>query len=134
MIITGNDTSRRHFKYMMLARDVAINAKVPRSFLLGAVMVRNNRVISQGINNPNKTHSISADTRSGSVHAEMDVVVGINRDHVRGSDIYVYRHAIRFGASISKPCIHCRIALMQAGIRRVFFIDNAGNIDCLRLN
>lgn len=119
---------------MLLARDVAINAQVERSFILGAVLVRNNRVISQGFNNPFKTHSISAGTRSGSIHAEMDAVVGINRDHVRGSDIYVYRHAVRYGASISKPCIHCRMALMQAGIRRVFYIDNNGNIDCLRLN
>lgn len=134
MIIVGNDTSRRHLRYMLLARDVAINAKVERSFLLGAVLVRNNRVISQGINNPNKTHSISSDTRSGSVHAEMDAIVGINRNHVMGADVYVYRHAIKFGASISKPCIHCKMALMKAGVRRVFYIDNNGNIDCLRLN
>ena len=138
MIVVGTDQRNRHLRFMLSARDVAVRSLVKRSFVLGAVLVKGNRIISEGINNPNKTHPISVHTRSGAIHAEMDTIIGVDSRHVQGSDVYVYRHLKGTWeqpegfAAISMPCPHCQLALFRAGIRRVFYINREGNIDFLR--
>ncbi len=72
--------------------------------MVGAVVVKNNRIIGQGWH-----------TKYGSPHAEREALANCSEDP-RGADIYV----------TLEPCCHygkqppCTLALIDAGIKRVF--------------
>ena len=83
---------------------------------IGAIIVRNNRIISQGYNGP--ASGIDCDICLGpgcdrSIHAEINAIVfaakyGVSID---GADLY---------CSMS-PCVNCAKAIINSGISRVYF-------------
>jgi deoxycytidylate deaminase len=60
------------------------------------------------------------------VHAEMDAMLGLGREVLKGADVYVYREIKDGSQAIAKPCPYCEAALRQVGIRNVYFTTDYG--------
>lgn len=115
-----------HTYYMMMAQLVASRSTCPRAYV-GAIIVKDGQVISTGYNGaPSDLHHC---TDVGhllvdghcvrTVHAEINAVIqaALHGTSTDGATCYV-THA---------PCIHCAKALINAGIQKVFYLENYGD-------
>lgn len=96
---------------------------------VGATLVKNRRIIAGGYNG-----SVSGDNHCiddgcyvvdghciRTIHAEMNALLqcaklGISTD---GSEIYVTHF----------PCLHCTKAILQAGVKKIYYLNNYHNND-----
>ena len=90
---------------------------------LGAVIAKKNKVMSVGFNNPYKTHPRS-NNRFKTIHAELDAILGLAKEDLVGSTIYVYREHKDGSPANSKPCQYCQMLIKQAGIKKVCYTDD----------
>jgi deoxycytidylate deaminase len=98
---------------------------------LGCVLFRKNRLVGYGWNDIQKTHPRSSHPYK-KVHAEVDALLCSSCD-LHGAVAYVAR--IRpTGIGIARPCEHCRQALMERGIRRVWWTLDYTGIGCEELD
>jgi len=96
----------------------------------GAIIVKNDSVISTGYNGPargiphciicarkeaNKTHKSDYDESCPAVHAEENAIINAAREGIStvGSTLYLW------GKVPSEPCYRCRRAIINAGIKEV---------------
>lgn len=91
---------------------------------VGAVIVKNNRVVSTGYNgpppNPIETNHCSENTCNltlsctSAIHAEANAIYSAARLGIslEGTDLYI-THC---------PCIKCSEAIIQSGIKKVFYL------------
>lgn len=94
---------------------------------VGACLVKRKRIISIGKNKPYKTHPMTIKHREfGTVHAELDCMIGINRDIIDGSTIYLYRETSDKKLAMSKPCPMCENELITNGVKKVFYTTKNG--------
>ena len=91
-------------------------------FRVGAVVTHRNQVISFGYNKPTKTHPKSRN-RWGRIHAELDAILGVPLDVLRGANVYVVRLTRSGLLATSRPCVDCLAYLRDVGIRKMFFVD-----------
>jgi deoxycytidylate deaminase len=120
---------------MEVARSIALQGET-RKYRMSALLVQNKKIVSTGVNKPGKTHTISQGTKYNTLHAEMDCIIGVPRDTLANASLYVFRHSWtneRNFSAISKPCQHCESIIKHAGIREVFYINRAGQIERMRL-
>jgi dCMP deaminase len=111
-----------------------------RRLRVGAVVVKDNRIISIGYNNPpsgwdnnceneivNDDGSITLRTKDETIHAEANAISKLARSSDGGDGAYLFcTHA---------PCIECAKLIYGAGIRRVFYRDvykNDNGVDFLK--
>ena len=95
------------------------------NFKLGAVIIKGNKILGIGENNPYKTHPQS-NTTYQYIHAELSAIINA-RANLTGASIYVYRAGRKDESPlISKPCSHCMELLKNAGIVKVFYSTNGG--------
>lgn len=90
---------------------------------VGCVLVKDNRIISQGYNgwitgHPH-TSVIQNDHEIATIHAEQNAIIdcakrGVNCD---GSDAYVTHY----------PCVNCVKFMVQAGVKRVYYVNDYKN-------
>ena len=137
VIPAGDPTWKRHDYYMRLALVVESGAKCLGS-TVGAVAVRDNRVLGMGYNGtpsgyPNCTESergcrrcaLRFDAAEGEltgrlydiclcVHAEQNVLLTAARFGVGLADAWVY--------TTVQPCFNCLKEMMQIGIRGIAFL------------
>lgn len=71
-----------------------------------------------------------------SMHAEIDLLSKLG-DKAKGSKIYLYRFNNTSSPSArenknGKPCPMCQHALKGAGVARVIYVDNDGNVEQLK--
>lgn len=114
--------SNRDQKYLNLAKNVAMSSS--EKMRHGAVVVKSNRVLSIGINKfRNHPKIIPQDQikTSCSIHAEMDALRKIKSAY--GATIYVARVNKRGQSRLSRPCMHCYNAIIEAGISRIIYTD-----------
>ncbi len=110
-------------KYFALARTIS---KKSKSFpKLGCVIVQKNKVVSLGFNNREKTHP-KCKTRENKIHAELHALIGVAAESLKGSHVYVYREYASGELAMSKPCEYCHAALVEAGVKKVFFTTHGG--------
>ena len=87
-----------------LAKTAALNGEVP----VGAVIVKDGKIISEGINQREKKQSALS-------HAEIEAIVGANKAlgswRLDGCEIYV----------TLEPCPMCAGAIVNARIKKVYF-------------
>ena len=88
---------------------------------LGAVIVKKNRIVGLGFNNPKKTHPRSTNLFK-TVHAELAAVLSAGEE-VYGADIYIYREHKSGLPANSKPCKFCQKLLEEVGIKNVHYTD-----------
>jgi len=106
-------------KYFELARIVATSRKDRRSFLLGAVGIRNDGVIVASPNGPAVIEDISSNRGYfPEAHAEFRVSKKLDV----GSVVYVIR--IRRGnkrVCLAKPCETCLTVLKHRGVKKIYY-------------
>ncbi len=110
-------------KFFDLAKKISL--KSPSRIKMGCVIAKRGRVVSFGWNDMTRTHPKSK-TYGNLIHSELHALIGLSRKETKGSDVYVYRETRNGVLAQSRPCPVCYAALRQAGIRNVFFTDNAG--------
>lgn len=67
-------------------------------------------------------------------HAEMNAVHGIPRDVISKCTMLVVRLSKRYGLTSAKPCHACASALLEAGIKGVYYSSYSGDILKLDFN
>ena len=103
-------------QFINIADTISKSSKCTRA-KVGAVIVKDNRIISTGYNG--KPSGWKDDCREGcegckyTVHAEVNAITFAAKNGVStcGSDIYV----------TLSPCSNCALLIIQAGIDRVYF-------------
>ena len=115
--------------FMQVADLISTNSYCNRS-KVGAVLVKDNRIISMGYNGTpvgmdNECEDREGNTKSIVMHAEINAIlyaakVGIPTE---GCTLYV----------TLSPCVECAKAIIQAGIKTVYYKEQYRNIDGLTL-
>lgn len=129
--------------YMMLSKKVRKHFNQARElsfmvdsckFHLGAVLVKAGKVIAVGINrNVNEPENCQDNVAMISVHAEESALKSYGT-HAQGTSLFVVRTLASTGAlACSKPCERCMAQLIEAGVKKVYFIDSQGLPDMIRL-
>lgn len=122
--------SKRDRAYLSVARYCATKSKARNTH--GAVIVKGGRVLSTGWNkNRNHPAIVSPEhiKTECSYHAEEVAIREAGEDNVRGAVIYVARVSKNGSDRDSKPCPKCAALIRQAGIKRVVFTMEAGEIN-----
>ena len=93
---------------------------------LGAVLVKGGSIISSGFS---KTRAIAFGQKfgyqEGSIHAEVDCLIGISKSVSSGCDLYVFRayKKANSGIALAKPCPQCVAFCQSMLIKRIYFTD-----------
>ncbi|MDR0754525.1 MAG: dCMP deaminase family protein [Prevotellaceae bacterium] len=113
-------TSKFDRRYLEMAAVWAKNSYCKRR-QVGAILVKNNMIISDGFNGtPSGFENICEDedgnTKLYVLHAEANAITKVARSNnsSEGSTLYI----------TSSPCLECAKLIIQAGIKRVVFSDN----------
>lgn len=97
---------------------------------VGAAIFKGKSLISLGWNST-KTHP-SSTTRYNAHHAEFDCLMGNYKHDLVGASIFVARITKGGHLGIAKPCPSCEAVIRAAGIKKVYYTNNAGSVDKLR--
>lgn len=108
-------------RFFAIAKAMSIHSD-HHTHKIGTAIIKKNRVISTGYNKL-KTHP-SAKNPFSMTHAELDCILGVSKEDLLGSDIYVFRQQSNGNIACSKPCKHCQQLILSAGIKNVFYTDN----------
>lgn len=104
---------------------------------LGCVIVYRNRIISVGWNcdkeHPeqkkyNKERGFNPTNCKNSLHAEIHALIkcqGIDIDWSRAA-VFIYREFATGKTALAKPCRACQKAIMDKGIKRVYYTTETG--------
>lgn len=121
-MIYQKEPSPRDRRFLNLA--LKISNTSPHRFRMAAIVVKGNRIMSVGTNKY-KTHPRQINPHTGesgsSVHAELDAIIGLPKESLKGATIYVARQTIDGNPAIAKPCKCCQKVIEVSGIIRVFY-------------
>ena len=116
-------------RYLRMAQIWAENSYCHRR-KVGALMVKNNAIISDGYNGtpsgfPNVCEAIDGTTLPYVLHAEANAITKVARNHNSsdGSTLYV----------TTSPCMECSKLIIQAGIKRIVYGEHYRITDGLDL-
>lgn len=98
---------------------------------VGAALFRGNKLISIGFNST-KSHPRSS-TLDGMHHAEFACLMGLWKYSIVGSVVFVLRLTRANRKGISKPCPECHKLLEMLGVKKVFYINKAGDVEGMKL-
>lgn len=124
------------YRYMELAKRVAMQSAFP-DYRHGAVLVKGGSVRNTAHNKDNfcsfgkrfqKTHGGRT-----TVHAELGVILGLDRSITSGATIYVARVGKLEDYRMSKPCSMCHAAMKHVGIKRVVYTINNHTVGSYKL-
>ena len=123
-------------RYIEFAKRVAEQSNYGK-FRHGAVLVKGSSVRSISCNK-HRHCSFGARFRKeghgeATLHAELGAILGIERSTTQGSTVYVARINKEGEARISKPCPMCEAAMRHVGVRRVYYTNEQGKIERMRL-
>lgn len=85
-------------------------------------LVKNGKIYAFGVNKYYNTKKIII-----SIHAEIDAIACLKK--TTGMDLIVIR-LHKNTLKMSKPCINCIDKMVSAGINKVYYSNNAGEIVC----
>lgn len=96
---------------------------------MAAVLVKGNRILSIGVNNPNKTHPEQKDriankgrlVSNKTIHAELDALIRANHENIRGSTLYVIRRKKNMDLGLARPCAACAALVKSYGIKKIVY-------------
>lgn len=129
--------STRHMRYFLIAKRNADRSTYMRltngKIAIGAVIVKGNYVISEG-HNKRKTHTFQHvhNTKAlykaptPNIHAEIDCLIQSRFNDLSGCEVYVYRDLVIGGLGDCRPCAACMNALVDAGVRHVYYTSTSG--------
>lgn len=108
-----------------LARTMALKSE--GKYRLGAVIVQGSKVISAGFNNMSKTHPLMQQYNphrhkfTTGTHAEVQAMIGTERHHLRGANLYVCRILKNGQFANARPCQICHRIINIMGIAKVYY-------------
>jgi deoxycytidylate deaminase len=104
-----------------VARDLAVAAHRDKDcyYQLCALVVRKNRVIGVGYNNP-KTHP-RALTKMKQQHAELAAILAAPSLDLSGCELIVVRARRDHKMGMAKPCLACQRIIHAARIKKVYY-------------
>ena len=124
-------------RYMEHAKKMALQSDFP-DYRHGAVLIKGNSIRNSTYNKDNfcsfgqrfqKDH-----TGRTTVHAELGVILGLDRSITSGAIVYVARVGkIDEEYRMSKPCQMCNAAMKYVGIKRVVYTINDKEVGSYRL-
>lgn len=123
--------NRMNQYFMDVARRTSMNSYAQRN-KVGAVIVKNGRIISTGWNGQPKGLDNSCEyvdehgnlvTKPTVIHAEANAITFCSRYGIPTEDTDLY-------VTLS-PCMNCALLIIQAGIRKVYYSDEYRNIDAI---
>jgi tRNA(Arg) A34 adenosine deaminase TadA len=112
------------YRAFSLARKMAATSdhKVP----MGAVVTRRGQVLTCGRNHAIRTHPMASPRNGvGGIHAEVDAIIGTDRDTFYGATMWIYRERKDRTIGLARPCQACYTVLSGVGIRNAIFTDPA---------
>jgi len=93
------------------------------NYKIGCALLRKGRVVAASPN-VNKTHPyIFRNSRGCSLHAEIGALI---RSKCKPEEAYVYRELSDGSVANARPCDMCMAALMDAGVKRVYYTITGG--------
>lgn len=99
---------------------------------LGAVIVKNGRVLSVGYNEIRYSHF----TKKGTVHAEEAAIIKLMQAKdfasLAGSTLYVTRVSPAGKTALSKPCSRCMELIKAVGIKKVVYTTNLQTAETIK--
>ena len=114
--------NKKIFNYFQIAGKLTASHKDGRSFLLGAIGIRNDGVMVTAINSMSKFPNRQ-------LHAEYKLSKKLDK----GSTVYVVRIRLADGQfALARPCVDCFKVLSTKKVRRIFYSisnDEYGVID-----
>ena len=114
-------------RFMDVARRCAHQSSFP-DYRHGAVLVKGNKVRNVSFNKDNYCsfgHRFRKEQEGhATLHAELGVVLGLDRNITDGATIYVARIGKADDYRLSKPCAMCHEAMKHVGIKRVVYTIN----------
>ena len=116
----------RHERFERIARSDVLKSDLHRHNI-SAMIVKGGQIVSRGVN---RHH------RDGSIHAEVSALTQMIRRKAspEGCEIYVYRFMADGSYGLAKPCQECQRALLEAGIKRVWYSDYDNQMKTLSLS
>jgi len=123
-------------RYISLAKKVAEQSNYGK-FRHGAVLVRGSSVRNMACNKHRHCHFgkrfREAQTGNATLHAELGVILGMDRAITQGATVYTTRVNKEGHSRMSKPCPMCESAMRHVGIKRVVYTDRSGRIETMNL-
>jgi len=127
-LITPTTRQMRYFMRACLAM-----SKSTHGIPTGCVIVSGNYVVSEGFNQE-KSHTIQHrnDRRVSyyapyaKIHAEVNALIKSKHFDLTDCEIFLFRQDKHGMIANSRPCISCMPALIDAGIKHVYYTSTAG--------
>jgi len=123
-------------RYISLAKKMAEQSDYGK-FRHGAVLVRGSSVRNMACNKHRHCHFgkrfREANTGNATLHAELGVILGMDRSVTQGATVYTARVNREGLPRMSKPCPMCENAMRHVGIKRVVYTDRNGKIESMIL-
>jgi len=123
-------------RYITLATKVAEQSDYGK-FRHGAVLVKGSSVRNVSCNKQRHCHFgkrfRAPHTGNATLHAELGVILGIDRTKTQGATVYVARINSDGARRMSKPCSMCEAAMRHVGVKKVVYTDRDGTIESMRL-
>ena len=120
-------TYGRHMRYIRLAQKLAEKSNFI-NYRMSCVVVKGGRVIATGINRLKSGLVKHPAYREKAIHAELDAVLMIDPEKLRGATVYVAGISKTGNLLKSAPCPICQKLLQEYGIRCVVFHEKTGEI------
>ena len=128
--------SRKANKYISLAKTIAMQSNYGK-FRHGAVLVKGSSVRNVSSNKDRYCgfgcRFRRNDQGNPTLHAELGVILGLDRSVTQGSTVYVARINNDGNARMSKPCSMCEAALIHCGVKKVTYTTSKGTIETFKL-
>lgn len=121
-------------KYFMEVAKLTSNLSYARRTKVGAVVTKDNRIISVGFNGvpsgfPNNCEDEMPDgsliTKNIVVHAEMNALCFCAKTEIESEGATIY-------LTLS-PCANCALAMIQSGIKRVVYLEQYRDLSGIKI-
>jgi deoxycytidylate deaminase len=97
---------------------------------VGAAIFKGKSLVSLGWNST-KTHPDSK-TRYNAHHAEFDCLMGNYKHDLVGASIFVARITKGGRLGVSKPCSECEVIIRGVGIKKIYYINQNGEVERMK--
>ena len=130
------EETKKQKRYVRLATRMASQSTYGK-IRHGAVLMKGGTVLNAAYNKDNYCsfgHRFR-DPGEGraTLHAELGVILGLDRAATQGSTVYVVRINREGEYRLSKPCKMCESALKHCGVSKVYYSTNKNNLKCMKL-
>lgn len=124
----------RHDNWLVTAYRMATKSKYDR-YKMVAIVVKSGRIISVGFNKPRIGGVKDSRYYIKHIHAELDAILKLPREEIRGAEIYVsgicipktYDPLDAPRRILSKPCEVCQEFLKDYALKGIYYHDQDGS-------